>query len=411
MKQTQQHSKAYPWVVVGLLWGVGFLNYMDRQMLSTMRVPMMQDISELQQAVNFGHLMAIFLWVYGLMSPVSGLIGDRFSRKRLIVGSLCVWSSVTLLMGYATSFNQLLVLRGIMGLSEALYLPAALSLIADYHKDRTRSLAIGIHMTGLYFGQSIGGFGATLSMMYSWQTTFHWFGIIGIAYGLMLSIFLKDAPKSETEAVSSQSQPSVTQSLKKLLTNKFFLIILIYFCIPGTPGWAIKNWLPTLYANDLALSPSVAGPLSTLSIALSSLLGVILGGYISDRWAHRNIRGRIFTGVLGLGMISPALLLIGNGSSMFTIMLGTVLFGIGFGFFDANNMPILCQFVSTKYRSTAYGLMNMCGVFAGAGITSIIGKSLDSGHVTRDFNIMALTVLIAMFAVGYLLRPKTIDKQ
>ena len=216
---------------------------------------------------------------------------------------------------------------------------------------------------------------------------------------------------SETEAVSSQSQPSVTQSLKKLLTNKFFLIILIYFCIPGTPGWAIKNWLPTLYANDLALSPSVAGPLSTLSIALSSLLGVILGGYISDRWVHRNIRGRIFTGVLGLGMISPALLLIGNSSSMFTIMLGTVLFGIGFGFFDANNMPILCQFVSTKYRSTAYGLMNMCGVFAGAGITSIIGKSLDSGHVTRDFNIMALSVLIAMFAVGYLLRPKTIDKQ
>ena len=107
MKQTQQHSKAYPWVVVGLLWGVGFLNYMDRQMLSTMRVPMMQDISELQQAVNFGHLMAIFLWVYGLMSPVSGLIGDRFSRKRLIVGSLCVWSSVTLLMGYATSLLSL----------------------------------------------------------------------------------------------------------------------------------------------------------------------------------------------------------------------------------------------------------------------------------------------------------------
>ncbi len=115
-------SNIYPWVVVGLLWGVALLNYMDRQMLSTMRIPMMEDVRELESAANFGRLMAVFLWVYGLMSPLSGIVGDRMSRKWLIVGSLCVWSGVTYLMGYATTFNQLYWLRGIMGISEALYL-------------------------------------------------------------------------------------------------------------------------------------------------------------------------------------------------------------------------------------------------------------------------------------------------
>ena len=118
-------SNIYPWVIVGLLWGVALLNYMDRQMLSTMRIPMMADVRELESAANFGRLMAVFLWVYGLMSPISGIIGDRMSRKWLIVGSLCVWSGVTYLMGYATTFDQLYWLRGIMGISEALYLPAA----------------------------------------------------------------------------------------------------------------------------------------------------------------------------------------------------------------------------------------------------------------------------------------------
>lgn len=82
--------KYYPWIVVGLLWIVALLNYMDRQMLSTMKAAMMVDIAELQSAANFGRLMAIFLWIYGFMSPIAGMIADRINRKWLIVGSLFV---------------------------------------------------------------------------------------------------------------------------------------------------------------------------------------------------------------------------------------------------------------------------------------------------------------------------------
>lgn len=154
-----KNTKIYPWIVVALLWVVALLNYMDRQMLSTMQEAMKVDIVELGKAEAFGALMAVFLWIYGFMSPVAGVVADRVSRKWLIVGSLFVWSAVTYLMGYADSFQELYWLRAFMGISEALYIPSALSLIADWHQDKSRSLAIGIHMTGLYVGQAIGGFG------------------------------------------------------------------------------------------------------------------------------------------------------------------------------------------------------------------------------------------------------------
>ena len=156
-----KEKKYYPWIVVCLLWVVALLNYMDRQMLSTMQEAMKADIIELNKAEAFGALMAVFLWIYCFMSPVAGIITDKLNRKWLVVGSLFVWSTVTFLMGYAETFDQLYWLRALMGISEALYIPSALSLIADWHQDNTRSLAIGIHMTGLYTGQAIGGFGAT----------------------------------------------------------------------------------------------------------------------------------------------------------------------------------------------------------------------------------------------------------
>ena len=405
-----KNSKIYPWVVVGLLWGVALLNYMDRQMLSTMKDAMQVDIVELQSATNFGRLMAVFLWIYGFMSPVAGMIADRINRKWLIVGSLFVWSAVTFGMGYADTFRQVYWLRALMGVSEALYIPAGLSLIADWHQDKSRSLAVGIHMTGLYTGQAIGGFGATIAAAYSWHATFHWFGIIGIGYGVILAFFLRDKERGTVSAIQEKVKKiPVLKSLGMLFSNVFFWIILFYFCVPGTPGWAAKNWLPTLFSESLSIDISVAGPMSTISIALSSLFGVLAGGYISDRWVLKTVRGRVYTGALGLAFIIPSLLFIGFGHSIFALVMGTVLFGVGFGMFDANNMPILCQFVSARYRATAYGIMNMCGVFAGAAITGILGESTDAGHLGRDFALLAIFVLIMLVILVTCLRPKTID--
>ena len=407
------NSKKYPWIVVALLWVVALLNYMDRQMLSTMKPSMMIDISELQSATNFGYLMAIFLWIYGFMSPISGIIADRINRKWLIVGSLFIWSAVTFAMGYAKTFDQLYWLRALMGVSEALYIPAGLALITDYHKDKTRSLAVGIHMTGLYMGQALGGFGATMAAEFSWQQTFHSFGIIGIVYSLVLILFLKekrnDNSLKDTSEISMVTKPSLFKGLGVLLTNISFWIILFYFAVPSLPGWATKNWLPTLFSENLNIDMSKAGPLATITNAGSALIGVIVGGTLSDRWVQKNLRGRIFTSAIGLGLTIPALLFIGFGHSLFSAISAAFCFGFGFGMFDANNMPILCQFVSSKYRATAYGLMNMVGVFAGAFITNLLGKSSDEGNLGKSFAMLAAIVALALFIQLFFLRPKTQD--
>lgn len=410
MNAMKKSSNVYPWVVVALLWMVALLNYMDRQMLSTMKDAMQIDIVELQSAANFGRLMAVFLWIYGLMSPISGIIADRLNRKWLIVGSLFVWSFVTFLMGRAETFEQIYALRALMGVSEALYIPAGLSLIADYHTGGSRSLAVGIHMTGLYTGQAIGGFGATVAAMFSWQTTFHWFGIIGIVYALILMLFLRDK-KSEVVPVAEKSKTEkvpLFKGLTMLFSNIAFWVILMYFAVPSLPGWATKNWLPTLFAENLDIPMAQAGPLSTITIAVSSFIGVILGGTLSDRWVKKNIRGRIFTGAIGLGLTIPSLLLLGYGDSFLAIVGAGLLFGVGYGMFDANNMPILCQFVSSKYRATAYGVMNMTGVFAGAFITDMLGKWSDGGNLGNGFAMLAVVVCLALAAQLYFLRP-TVD--
>lgn len=407
-----KNSKIYPWIVVGLLWGVALLNYMDRQMLSTMKDAMQVDIVELQSATNFGYLMAIFLWIYALMSPVSGVIADRMSHKWLIVGSLFVWSSVTYLMGIAETFNQIVFLRALMGVSEALYIPAGLSLIADYHTGKSRSLAVGIHMTGLYTGQAIGGFGATVADAFSWHTTFHWFGIIGIAYAVILMLFLHDKkteilPTEKLQANPQREKESVFTSLKSLLTNVAFWVILLYFAAPSLPGWATKNWLPTLFAENLDLPMSQAGPISTITIAVSSFIGVLIGGPLSDKWVQKNLRGRVYTGAIGLGLTIPSLLLLGFGHNLVAVVGAGLLFGIGYGIFDTNNMPILCQFVSHKQRATAYGVMNMIGVSAGAFITHLLGRWGDSGNLGAGFAMLAIVVAIALGVQLYFLRPKT----
>lgn len=408
-----KETKKYAWVVVALLWVVALLNYMDRQMLSTMKAAMQLDIQELQSATNFGYLMAVFLWIYGLMSPLSGIIADRVNRKWLIVISLFVWSGVTYLMGYATTFNQIYWLRALMGVSEALYIPAGLSLIADFHSPKTRSLAIGIHMTGLYMGQALGGFGATIADKFSWQVTFHAFGLAGVVYAFFLVIFLRE-PKQTDLAKGEDQLPirikgSLFKGLTILFTNVSFWIILFYFAVPSLPGWAAKNWLPTLFAENLNIPMATAGPLSTITIAASSFIGVIIGGIMSDRWVQKNLRGRIYTSAIGLALTIPSLLLLGFGHSLLHVVGAAVCFGLGFGMFDANNMPILCQFVSARYRATAYGLMNMTGVFFGAYITDLLGKSSDAGSLGEDFAMLAGIVVVALAVQLYFLRPKDND--
>lgn len=414
-------KKWYPWLVVLLLSGVAFLNYMDRQMLSTMRFAMSEDIIEVATSYTgpwgWGALMAAFMWIYGLMSPVSGAIADRLNRKYLIVGSLFVWSAVTFLMGYVDTYVELYILRAIMGFSEALYIPAALSLIADIHSGKTRSMAIGIHMTGLYLGQIAGGFGSIFSGLLDWHTVFLICGLVGMLYSVVLIICISDPgrEKKSKDVAPDPNQPSVMKSVMLVLSNMAFWAVLFVFTTLSMPGWATKNWLPELLARvigenwgmEMGEAMNYAGPIAVISLAGASFIGAMIGGRLSDKWVQKNVRGRVYTSSIGLALIVPSLVFMGIGDSMLSVVLAILCFGIGYGFFDTNNMPILCQFVPSRQRATAYGFINMSGVLGGAAITTALGSlSLGTGFALLG-GVTVLSLLIQLIA----LRPKTVNME
>ncbi len=401
-----RRAATYAWAVVAMLWPVAVLNYLDRQMLSTMGLSIKVDIVELQSAQNFGRLMAIFLWVYAFCSPLGGAIGDRLNRKWLIVASLGVWSTVTLLMGRAATFQQLYALRALMGISEALYMPAGLALIADYHAGPTRSLAVGIHLSGVYLGQAMGGVGGWVAQEISWRVAFVGCGTIGVAYAFVLIFFLRDSRHVAAQHVVSE--PTVAKLAG--VDWRGFIILILCFSLPSLPGWAMKNWLPTLLQDRFAMAQAPSGLWATITHAGAGFCGVILGGWLADRWSRRAVRGRTYVSALALAMLAPTIVAVGRAPTFPLVIAGSILFGLSFGMYDANNMPILCQLAPARFRATAYGLMNFVGISSGAYLTPLLGKLKDSGvPLATGFAYCAVPAVLASILM-FLLRPTHRDR-
>jgi MFS transporter, Spinster family, sphingosine-1-phosphate transporter len=385
----------YPWAVVAMLFPVALLNYLDRMMVATMRASIRADIPTIANDAQFGVLMALFMWVYAAFSPVGGLLADRFNRRWLIIASLFIWSLMTFLTGFAHTFTQMAWTRALMGLSEAFYIPAGLSLIADYHQGPTRSRAVGIHMAGIYAGQALGGVGGYIADNSSWRNAFWWFGAIGICYAMLLLAALKESRASESQQ-KVPSEEVVADTLQALFGTGSFLILVVYFTLPAIGGWAIKNWLPTFLAHEFNLNQGPAGLSATGYVTLASFAGVLLGGVLADRATRSTIRGRIYVSALGIGLCVPALLGLGHLSSMSMAIGCMILFGVGFGFYDSNNMPILCQIVGPQYRATGYGIMNMVSIGTGAVATVALGAMRDHGISLA----VAFTMLAAVTAIS-----------
>ena len=400
------NNRVYRWLLVGLLWVVALLNYMDRQILSTLQPAISVDIPQLRLAENFGQLMAVFLWIYAIIAPFAGMAGDKFDKKWVIVYSLGIWSLITFLMGFAQNFTQLYILRAGMGFSEALYLPAALALIASVQTDKSRGLAFGIHMTGLFVGQALGGFGAILSDVASWRLAFITLGLFGVCYAFLLSVCLRSSRATSEKIDNRVVSINLIDSFKTLLRNQQFIIILFYFGAISMPSWASKNWLPTLFAQNLDLEMKLSGPIATISLAVASFIGVMIGGMLSDKLGARFLRGRVFVLSMGLFLCIPGLIFMGFCQSAIWVIISCICFGVGFGFLDASNMPVLCQFIDSRSRAGAYGFMNTVGVSAGGIVTILFGKLSDDGNLGTAFASLAIFMAIVLVVVSVFLKPK-----
>ena len=408
MNRPAPNWSGYAWIVVALLWPVAMLNYLDRQMVSTIRASIRADIPSIANDQDFGTLMAVFMGVYAFLSPVGGFVADKFNRRWTVIGSLGVWSAVTWLTGQATTYSQLLCFRALMGISEAFYIPAALALIADFHTGGTRARAVGIHQSGIYAGLALGGVGGYIAQTSSWRNCFTWFGLAGVAYAVVLMLALRDAAKPPAEAGGGPVKPSVTvsETLSALWLQPAFWILVIYFTLPAIAGWVTKNWLPTYLADTFQLREGPAGLSATGYIQLASFAGVLLGGAMADAWMRVTPRGRIYTSAVGVFLLVPALLGLGWAWSLGAAVGFMVLFGIGWGFFDCNNMPILCQIARPEHRATGNGCMNFVSISVGAGATVLLGWMRDQGI---KFSVaFAASAAVALLSAGLILliRPR-----
>ena len=396
----------WAWIAVAVLWVVVMLNYFDRQLLAVLNKSITEggENSIPMTQAQFGMVTSAFLIVYAALSPVGGYLADRFSRKFIILCSLVVWSVVTWMTGQSSSYSELIFWRGAMGVSEAFYIPAALALISDYHRGSTRSMATGLHMSGIYAGQILAGYGAWIAndpaCAIGWRRTFETFGFIGVAYALIVILFLRDP---QTPAVDSEEETAaeftktvaettvaddfgVGHVLRSLFTGRAMAMLLIMYACAGFANWFLMGWYPRLLQDMFGLSEADAGPTATTWINIAKYGAVLLAAVVADVWYRRNKNARAYVPGICFCLAGPCVIvamLPALGLPIALSLAATVTLvsmqGVAQGSLDATLMPVLRSHIDERFSATGYGLLNLTSVSAGALISWLGGFLKDSG--------------------------------
>jgi MFS family permease len=395
-------------MAVALLFPVALLNYLDRQMLATMKASMVADIPSIANKADWGLVLGCFKWTYAVLSPFGGFIADRFSRRWVITISLFTWSAVTWWTGHVSSFHELMAARAMMGFSEAFYIPAALALITDYHPGNTRSRAVGVHQMGIYLGQILGGFAGYVadSPDHGWSWAFSTCGMLGVIYAVPLLAFLRDPVRQVAANVSAEAKAAAESPkgvVSGLLGDRNFLLLIAYFTLPAIAGWVVRDWMPEILREKFSLGQGKAGVSAILYVQIASIAGAVIGGILADKWMQFTNRGRIFTSAIGMVLFLPELFSVGHAGTLGVAIAGLVIFGFGWGFFDCNNMPILSQIVRPEWRATGYGLMNLvsisCGGFGDWGFGVLRDRHVPLDVIFGAFAGVALLSVIVVLCI------------
>jgi MFS transporter, Spinster family, sphingosine-1-phosphate transporter len=392
------------WVVVGLIWIVACLNYMDRMTLFAI-FPILHKQMGLSN-LALAMLGSVFLWAYGLCSPIGGYLGDRFNRKTVILSSLAIFSLVTFVTGLAQNQAQLVTLRIFLGVSEALFLPAALAHIASFHSNTTRSLANALALTALPAGAGLGGYyGGFMGEHYSWRLGFYLLGVFGILLLLLLLALLPTEDpvtrQSRTAEGSTDPKESVATKIAGVVRNRTSLCLIFLAIALSLTSWPLGSWMPTYYFEKFDMSLTRAGFILGLVTYTPALIGCIAGGIWADRWARTNLKGRIWVQVIALSLMSPTMLAVGFIPAVGQMSLNLLVYSLARGTLEVNSMPIFSSVVAPGKWATAYGLYNLAGTLAGSLGILFVGYMKDSWGIGLSLSLMSV-FLFSAFVVMWL---------
>jgi predicted MFS family arabinose efflux permease len=359
------------WRVALFLAAAAAMNYADRAAMSAVLPAIRADLGLAD--VSLGLLGSVFLWSYAIGSPIAGSLADRFSRTRLVVGSLVAWSAVTALMGLATGLPMLLALRFALGIAECLFLPAAIALIAEYHGPETRARALSLISIGVNTGMVLGGsFAGYMAQHHGWRSGFWALGLGGIALALLAKPIV---PRSPPRAPDAGRHASPLAAIKYLSRVPSYYVLLTESMLSGLGLWIFFSWLPLYFKDTYNMTLAAAGFAGTFMLQISVVLGIFVGGHLSDRLAAGAPHRRMLLYSIFYLACAPFLLLFLGAPSFPVIAAGIAAFSFVRGIGQANDNPTQCEIVPPQFRSTGVGFMNAVATGTG-GIGVLLAGTL-----------------------------------
>ncbi|MBX7211411.1 MAG: MFS transporter [Verrucomicrobiaceae bacterium] len=381
-------------LLVGCMWFAYFLNYCDRQAVFAMFPSLKSDLG--MSDAQLGYVGSVFLWVYAFGCPISGQLGDRFSKRWLVVLSLIVWSVVTVGTGLVTSGAMMLAMRAAMGVSESLYMSSAVALTANAYEPAKRSRAVSVLMTGQIAGIVAGGwFGGWMADRGQWREAFFLLGAVGVIYALPYFAFLRRVEEPKVESVN----PSPVFALKSLMQVKTFLLQCVVFPVFVFGLWLLYGWLPTFLHDKFSLNQADAAFNATVFLQAATFIGVISGGVLADVLYRHTKAARFWLLVAGLMLSAPCIHALGSCESLAMTRVAATLFGLFSGLMVGNIFPSAFDVVRADARASAVGLLNFCGAIMSGFATLFGGLWKQTLGIDRLLSITAIGYLAAGIAL------------
>ncbi|MFO7869733.1 MAG: MFS transporter [Bacteroidales bacterium] len=353
--------KAY--YTLSLLVLIYMFDFADRKIMSVLFPLIKQDwhISDVQLSL-IGGVVSIMVAVFVI--PASIMV-DRWSRKKMIILMVLIWSTMTLLCAFAQEYYQLLLFRALIGLGEAAYAPAAIALISKIFPSRRRGTYIGIYDAasplGIALGMTVGGY---IGMIYGWQYAL---GLVSVPGFILAGLFMF-AKDYKTVPLYAQSKKTYFRisTLFHLFSKQSLVMVFIAFAGVVGVNTAMIDWAPSYFVRFYGVTEHMSGSISAL-IAVSVLVGAPLGGWLGDV-----LHKKYTNGLLLVSGVSTAISAICLGAALLSPHLGVAiaafcLFGISSVACLAPGTAVIQNLVQPGIRSMAYGvnvlIMNIFGAF------------------------------------------------